>query len=319
MVEPVRFLQRLFPSANAALLLGERPVLVDGGFGADVPALVRWLHDQGVPPERLSLVVNTHFDCDHAGANHALAEQYGVPIAAHRIEADAVNARDPAVCRARYLHQPVEPYRVAWSLEAGDVIDTGAARWVVLHTPGHTDGHVSLHAPDHGLLVTGDAVHSDDLGWIDATRPAALDAAEATMRQLAELRLARAWSGHGPPTTDPAAAITDAARRLQGWRLAPERMAWHGAKRVFAYDLMVAGGLVEAELAGFLLNSPWFVAYAAVPFGMAPADFVAPLLAEMLRSGAAAWRDGRLQASAPFNPPPPGWARAATEPSQWPA
>ncbi len=317
-MQPASFFQRPFPSANAVLLHGERPVLVDGGFASDVDALVDRLHACGVPPERLALLVNTHFDCDHAGANHALAERFGLPIAAHCIEATAVNARDPAACRARYLAQPVEPYRVSWALDAGDVIDTGMVRWTVLHTPGHTDGHISLHAQDHGLLVTGDAVHSDDLGWIDATRPAALDAAEATMRRLGELRLQCAWSGHGPVTADPAAAIAEAARRLQAWRRAPDRMAWHGAKRIFAFNLMLAGGLTEPELAPLLARSPWFAAHAAHPFGLSPADFIAPLLAEMLRSGAARWESGRLVASAPHVPPPPGWARAASDPAEWP-
>jgi hydroxyacylglutathione hydrolase len=316
---PVAFFQRPFPSANALLLRGERPVLVDGGFGADVPALVAWLHAQDVPPERLSLVVNTHFDCDHAGANHALAARYGLPIAAYDSEAAMVNARDPEACRARYLHQPVEPYRVDWALVAGDVVDTGGVRWTVLHTPGHTDGHISLHAAEYGLLVTGDAVHTDDLGWVDATRPDALDAAEATTQRLGELRLARAWSGHGPATADPAAAIAEAARRLTGWRRHPERMAWHGAKRIFAYDLMVEGGLAEAAVAPFLLASPWFPAYAATPFHVAPADLVQPLLTEMLRSQAARWEGGVLVAGAPFIPPPHGWARAPTEPAHWPA
>ena len=314
----VGFFQRSFPSANAVLLRGPRPVLVDGGFGSDVSALLAWLHEQDVPPERLSLLVNTHFDCDHAGANHAVSEQYGVPIATHRIEAAMVNARDPEACRARYLHQPVEPYRVDWAMAAGDRIDTGLTRWVVVDTPGHTVGHISLHAPEHGLLVTGDAVHSDDLGWVDATRPDLLDAAEATTRRLAELGAVLAWSGHGPVTTDPARAIDTAARRLDGWRHQPERMAWHGAKRVFAYDLMVEDGMDEADVAPFLLASPWFAAYADAVFKTTPTDLIAPLLAEMLRSRAAFWQRGRLVAGAPFNPPPLGWARAVTEPSRWP-
>ncbi len=317
-MQPASFFQRPFPSANAVLLHGERPILVDGGFASDVDALVAWLHACGTPPERLALVMNTHFDCDHAGANHALAGRYGLPIAAHRIEAAAVNARDPAACRARYLAQPVEPYRVDWALEAGDVIDTGGVQWTVLHTPGHTDGHISLHARDHGLLVAGDAVHSDDVGWIDATRPEAVDAAEDTMGRLGALRLDLAWSGHGPATTDPAAAIAAANRRLQGWRRAPDRMAWHGAKRVFAYGLMLAGGVTEPELGPFLERSPWFVAYATGPFGVAPADLVAPLMAEMLRSGAARWDSGRLVATAPHLALPADWVRAATEPAQWP-
>ncbi len=309
----VAFFRRRFPSANAVLLRGERPVLVDGGFGADVPALVEWLHAQGTPPERLALLVNTHFDADHAGANHALSEAYGLPVAAHAREAAMVNARDPQACRARYLCQPVEPYRVAWALQDGDVVDTGGVRWQVLHTPGHTDGHISLHAAGLGLLVTGDAVHSDDLGWIDATRPEALDAAEATTRRLAELPVSRAWSGHGPPTEDPAVAIAEAARRLAGWRQAPGRMAWHGAKRVFAYDLMVDGGLPADAVAPYLEASPWFVAYAA-PFGLTPDS----LVAEMVRARAARWDGGRLVACAAHVPPAPGWARGPTEPAAWP-
>jgi glyoxylase-like metal-dependent hydrolase (beta-lactamase superfamily II) len=317
--DPVAFFQRPFPSANAVLLRGERPVLVDGGFGADVPALVDWLVAQRVPPERLSLVVNTHFDCDHAGANYALAATYGLPIATGADEAAMVNARHPGACRARYLHQPVEPYRVDWALQSGDIVDTGGVRWRVVATPGHTAGHISLVSEEDGILVTGDAVHSDDLGWVDATDPAALDAAGDTMRQLAGLTLDRAYSGHGPVTTDPAAAIATAARRLAAWRRDPERMAWHGAKRVFAYGLMVDGGLPEHAIAPYLLARAWFVAYAAMPFRVPPADLVAPLLSEMLRSGAARWDGPLLVAGSPFTRPVPGWARAATEPSQWPS
>ncbi len=101
MTVPLSFFQRRFPSANAVLLHGPRPVLVAGGFGADVPALLDWLHGQGVAPGRSGLVVDTYFDCDHAGADHAPQARYGLAVAAHRTEADAVNARDPDACRAR--------------------------------------------------------------------------------------------------------------------------------------------------------------------------------------------------------------------------
>jgi hydroxyacylglutathione hydrolase len=225
---PLHFFQRSYPSANAMLLTGPRPVLVDPGFGADVPALLSWLHGVATPPETLALMVNTHFDCDHAGANHALAETYGLPIATGVDEARLVNTRDSEACRARWLHQPIEPYRVDRPLQDGDEIDTGTTRWRVMATPGHTAGHISLYAAEAGLLVTGDAVHSDDLGWIDSRRPGVLEEADATVARLATLPLARAYSGHGALTLDPVAAFADARRRLDGWRRAPERMAWHG-------------------------------------------------------------------------------------------
>ena len=318
MAAPVVFFQRAYPSANAVLLTGPRPVLVDPGFGADVPALETWLHQIGTSPDRLALVVNTHFDCDHAGANHALAERYRLPIAASSAEATLVNTRDPEACRARWLHQPVEPYRVQQELRDGDWIDTGSHRWQVVATPGHTQGHISLHAQDSGILVTGDAVHGDDLGWIDLRQSGVLDQADATIARLAQLQIGIAYSGHGGPTQAPAAAFAVARRRLANWRDAPERMAWHGVKRVFAYALMIENGLTEAESLPYLRRCPWFHDYAAHPFALAPDEFATLMLAEMLRSRAARWDGNRLVATAGFTAPAPGWATAPTEIASWP-
>jgi hydroxyacylglutathione hydrolase len=312
------FFQRAYPSANAVLLTGPRPVLVDPGFGADAPALEAWLHQSGTPPETLALIVNTHFDCDHAGANHALATRYNLPIAASAAEAALVNARDPEACRARWLHQPIEPYQAQYDLRDGEWIDTGTQRWQVLATPGHTQGHISLYAPEPGILVTGDSVHDDDLGWIDPRQPDILSQADATIACLAQRPIAIAYSGHGGPTRDPATAFATARRRLAVWRDAPERMAWHGVKRVFAYALMIENGLLDADIRPYLQRCPWFHDYAAAPFALPPDDFAALMLAEMLRSRAARWDGARLVAGAPFTAPPPGWATAPTEIASWP-
>ncbi len=55
----LHFWQRPFPSANTLLIEDEKPVLIDSGFGRDVPALLRWLQRSAVAPERLWLLVNT--------------------------------------------------------------------------------------------------------------------------------------------------------------------------------------------------------------------------------------------------------------------
>ncbi len=299
------------------LLTGPRPVLVDPGFGADVPALKIWLQAQGTPLDTVALVVNTHFDCDHAGANHALIG-YGLPIAAGAAEAAMVNARHPDSCRARWLHQPIEPYRVARPLHDGDQVGTGSWSWQVLDTPGHTAGHISLYCAEAEILVAGDVVHSDDLGWIDLHRPGAIDEADATIAKLAALPVRVAYSGHGKPTLDPGAALATARLRLRGWRTAPERMAWHAVKRVFAYGLMVEDGVSADGVLPYLLGCPWFHDYAAIPFGVTPDQFAGMLLDAMIQSGAARWQGDRLVAGAPFVPPRRGWAVAPTEPALWP-
>lgn len=311
--------RRTFPSANMILVRGERPVLVDTGFGSDVGETGRLLRAAGVPPERLSLLVNTHWHCDHAGGNAGLQQRYGVPIAASRRDAGAINRRDPAACAAAWLGQPVEPYRVDRPLDEGDEVDAGGVVLRVLHTPGHTRGQIALYAPNDGVLLCGDAVHGDDVAWINPFGEGAdaLETALATLDQLARLPLRLAFSGHGPPIADPRGAIDAARRRYEGWRRDPHKLFWHACKRIFAYGLMLRGGLPAAAVAPYLFASPWFADYAR-SFDLEPAQFVEPLLAEMLRSRAAGWREGRLVALTPHNPPPADWHPDHTRPGDWP-
>lgn len=314
------FFQRAYPSANTVLLHGRRPVLVDTGFGSDAPELVAWLRARGVAPESLSLIVNTHFHSDHAGGNHHLQSRWRTGVAAHAAEAGLVNGRDRDACRAEWLCQPVEPYRVGRALRAGDRIGTGETAWEVLETPGHTAGHISLWCQAHRALVLGDALHDADLGWVSPYREGAdsLRRAAETVERLARLGARVGFSGHGPAIADVDAAVERARRRLRSWTETPEAMAWHACKRVFSHALMLADGMTEPAALAYLEGAPWSRDHAERGFGLSPREFAPRLLAEMVRSGAAAWRDGKLAPTAPYRAPPPGWATAPTAPADWP-
>jgi hydroxyacylglutathione hydrolase len=312
------FFERPYPSANAILLLGASPVLVDPGFGSDIADLFEWLTRHGVPPEQLALVVNTHYHSDHVGGNRALQER-GVRIAAHDSDAKLVNSRDPNVCAAAWLRQPVEAYTVDISLSEGDIIDTGSTKWRVLHTPGHTMGHVSLFEPESAILVVGDAVHKADVGWLNP----ALEGADVLAQSLQSIdRLARlkprlAYSGHGPVLLDPAAAFEKGRQRLERWLSDSTGAACHAARRIFAYALMIEGGLPADHVADYFADSPWAHHLAADPFATTVDRFAQRLLDDMVRSGAVTWRDNRLIASVAHKHTEPGWARSPVVPSQW--
>ncbi|MDP9454530.1 MAG: MBL fold metallo-hydrolase [Actinomycetota bacterium] len=318
--DPIVFFERPYPSANMVLVRGQNPILLDTGYGSDLQETENLLRGAGTPPEALSLIVNSHYHCDHAGGNARLQRDYGIPVAAHRWEAALVNGRDREACGVEWLDQPIEPYRVDRPLSDGDELDAGPMVLRVIHTPGHTLGHISLYAPEEETLLLGDAVHGDDVAWLNPFREgvgAALRALE-TLDRLSALPARRAFSGHGTEVRDLQAAIDRGRRRYEKWLEESEKAYWHACKRIFGYALMIYGGLEEGEVAPYLLRCPWFGDYARHGFGTEPEAFIDPLVAEMLRSKAAGWRDRRLVALPPHNAPSPGWPSGPTRPKDWP-
>jgi hypothetical protein len=83
---------------------------------------------------------------------------------------------------------------------------------------------------------------------------------------------------------------------------------------------MLRDGIDEGDMEGFLMGCPWFHDYGRAYMGVEEArDFVELLLKEMVRSRAAAWRDGRLMAYTAYNAPPREWYPQRFMPREWEA
>ena len=66
-----------------------------------------------------------------------------------------------------------EPCEFVYRVEAvtkvidGDTIDVQDNKFHVLHTPGHTQGSISIHVPKENKLVAGDTLFRDGIGRTD--------------------------------------------------------------------------------------------------------------------------------------------------------
>jgi glyoxylase-like metal-dependent hydrolase (beta-lactamase superfamily II) len=310
-----------FPSANLVVATEGARVLVDSGYGSDADRLIGALGGAGLAPGDLDLVVNTHSHSDHVGGNARLQGAHGVPVAASAADAEEVNGRRPEACLAEWLDQPVEPYRVDRVLEPGERLAIGRAEWVVLATPGHMPGHLSLWQPDLGVLILGDALHADDVGWLNLPLDgaAAIERSLRTAGELAELPARVALSGHGPPILDPPAAFAAARRRYERMLADPPKAAWHAMKRILAFALMIHDGIPARETITYVRSRPWLRDHAAF-LGVSPEALAEELLAELRRAEAVEIDDeGRLRPRAPHHRPPAGWRTAPGHPREWPA
>lgn len=306
--------QRAFPDANLLLLHGRVPTLVDSGFVGHAQETADWVQERA---GQVELVVNTHWHSDHVGGN-ALLQSRGVGIAASVPDADALERRDPGCCVAEYLDQPVAPYTVDSLLTDGQVVTLGSADWQVVATPGHTPGHLCLWQPEERLLVVGDALSDYDVGWVNLALdgPGAADTALASLRRLVDLSPRVLLTAHGPVPVDTGAALDKAVQRARRLADDPQGAVWYGARRIFAYALMIRDGIRTAQVEEYLLERAW-LQDAAHQLDRHPQDLAVELIEGMVSSGALVTRDGRLCAAAEHTAVPPG-ALNQPWPQHWP-
>jgi glyoxylase-like metal-dependent hydrolase (beta-lactamase superfamily II) len=99
---------------------------------------------------------------------------------------------------------PPEKTSIDVLLRDGDVIECGAIRAAVLHTPGHTQGSVCLRIPDgvqHKLLA-GDTLFRDSIGRTDlpgGNYPQIIRSIHEKLLPLDDATIV--VPGHGPLTT----------------------------------------------------------------------------------------------------------------------
>jgi glyoxylase-like metal-dependent hydrolase (beta-lactamase superfamily II) len=133
-------------------------LLLDCGPPATARELVRALEAR-----RVDGLVLTHHHEDHVGAAPLLRAQRGLVPRVHR---EGIPLLEHGFVQEGYR-------KLVWGrvprfrAEAlGDVVETGALRFRVLHTPGHSVDHVCLFEPERGWLFTGDLFLAERLRYL---------------------------------------------------------------------------------------------------------------------------------------------------------
>lgn len=191
---------RHWEETHCYLLNGtERSLLIDTGLGiCNICDEVIKLTDKPVT------AVATHIHWDHIGGHRYFPDFY-----AHGEELDWLNGafplppqvvRDMVVDRcdlpegfdvSTYTMFQGTPTRV---LQDGDTIDIGGRVIEVLHTPGHSPGHICFWEAARGYLFTGDLVYKDTLfAYYPSTDPAAY---LASLEKIAALPAQKVFPAH---------------------------------------------------------------------------------------------------------------------------
>lgn len=172
----------------------EAVVIDPGGDGPDILAAIQ--------KENLTIktIINTHGHFDHVGANQALQEATGAPIAIHQSDADMLS--QPSAEALFFTGGRLQPSRAEILLKEDDVLEFGPFRLKVLHTPGHTVGGICLVLQSEPIVFVGDTLFAGSIGRTDFPGGSFEDLIESVKTKIFTLGdNYLVMPGHGPATT----------------------------------------------------------------------------------------------------------------------
>nr|CAD6424628.1 MBL fold metallo-hydrolase [Rhizobium sp. Q54] len=199
-------------------------VLIDTGLPTSHDAILSCAAARFGTDSRPTAIIMTHAHFDHAGSVEYLSKHWDVPVYAHPLEFPYLNGQaayppaDPwvgggamALLSPLFPRSPVDVSSRLKSLPPDQSVPFMPG-WKWLHTPGHTPGHVSLWQEEDRILIAGDAVvtTAQESAYAVMTQRPEMhgppryltpdwEAAERSVKMLAELRPNLIISGHGRP------------------------------------------------------------------------------------------------------------------------
>jgi glyoxylase-like metal-dependent hydrolase (beta-lactamase superfamily II) len=183
----------LTPFATNCFVIREKGEALIIDPGDTTPELLR-----SIVGYTVRAIVNTHCHCDHCGGNAELVVRTGAELACHKDDLPLLRALEAQgeMFGVPFPPSP-DPDRF---LQEGDILEAGDVALKVLHTPGHSPGHIVLVGD--GCVFAGDVLFAGSIGRTDlpgGDYRQLLDSIRTKILPLPDATIV--YCGHGPDTT----------------------------------------------------------------------------------------------------------------------
>ena len=164
--------------------------IIDELYAPEVVSITDALHSIGIDERAVAAVINTHLHFDHCGQNHLLGH---APVWITEAELD--------VSSTEFYTVPdwamIEPRRLRFGADNETIAD-GVT---ILHTPGHTPGHLSVtvHTDTGFEIIVGQACYTCaeyQVGTVAPSDMHTLDWHSTGLESLARLQALRPDRAH---------------------------------------------------------------------------------------------------------------------------
>ncbi len=169
-------------------------LLIDAGISSSMPDIQREMERLGVPFESIETIIITHQDIDHFSGVAEIVNKLGdVKVCAHKEDVPYIQGEKRIVRLNSGFMERISSLSEKEQEKVLDIFENSSAKvdiklsdeeleWFggikVIHTPGHTPGHICLYHENSKTLIAGDAMNIVD-GRLTGTNTSILSSDEA--------------------------------------------------------------------------------------------------------------------------------------------
>ena len=190
--------------------------LIDTGTPGNEQKVLACLTSMGRKPCDISYIILTHPDADHSGSAARLKSITGAKLAIGEFDGPRLSGEKKLKEASGFGRVMIGLFgglmkveRVKPDIELKDGATVGPL--TIVHTPGHTDGSISVYKPSEAIFV-GDLLRTDGSGKLklaSANMSRDMDEVRRSVERISKLEFSMLLPGHGKPIEQ------DASQRLR--------------------------------------------------------------------------------------------------------
>ena len=177
---------------NTYVVRGDLSIIIDPGLTQALPTLVQDLHKDGIDPEDIDIITNTHLHIDHCWANEAFKEISGAKIFFHPLHQKFYDMTVVETSRFFGL-QPVEFKEDSYL--NNDKLNMGDIELECIPSAGHSPDSICFYCQERKSLICGDVIFDKNTGRVDLPGGSA-DELKQSIERLSRLEIEYLLPGH---------------------------------------------------------------------------------------------------------------------------
>ncbi len=160
--------------SNCYLVMGEKNILVDTGSPNEAEKIINTINKFGITMQDISLIIHTHGHSDHCGSTKAMVNLFNIPTLIHKADYEMTkNGKNYTIKYTKFISRFIRPFvdKSFAGFEADYIIEDSldlskfGIKGQLVHTPGHTQGSISLIF-DNNEAIIGDTLMGGYFGGL---------------------------------------------------------------------------------------------------------------------------------------------------------